>query len=193
MITQKAPPLFLIYLDDTLSESEQKQLYELNAKADYTPEDDAIIKSLTEKSEDLRSTTPIPIPIIGDLIGMIPDGYKQAVVKGIDMAGDTPILKGNVNTSTITLRSGSNDFINAMIGLASWLFQKQDSLPRISFFSPEMVVIGGRLLNMSVATKADTTEKVLVFEMQKGDSSIIGNRSSTQAATNIPKTVEIVK
>lgn len=193
MITQKAPPLFLLYLDETLSEDKQKELAELNAKADPGDEGFARIKTLTEEYKDLRKTTPIPIPIIGDLIGMIPDGYKQAVVKGIDMAGDVPILKGNINTSTITLRSGSNDFINAMIGLASWLFQKQDSLPRISFFSPEMVVIGGRLLNMSVATKADTTEKVLVFEMQKGDSSIIGNRSSTQAATNIPKTVEIVK
>ncbi|ENP0841194.1 hypothetical protein ACCI44_003633 [Vibrio parahaemolyticus] len=191
MITQKAPPLFLLYLDETLSEDEQKELAELNAKAGPTKEDYARIKELTEEYQDLRKTTPIPIPIIGDLIGMIPDGYKQAVVKGIDMAGDTPILKGNVNTSTITLRSGSNDFINAMIGLASWLFQKQDSLPRISFFSPEMVVIGGRLLNMSVATKADTTEKVLVFEMQKGDSSIIGNRSS-KAVTNIPKIVEVV-
>lgn len=191
MITQKAPPLFLIYLDDTLSESEQKQLYELNAKADCTSEDKAIIKALTEKYNDLRSTTPIPIPVIGDLIGMIPDGYKQAVVKGIDMAGSVPVLKGNINTSTITLRSGSNDFINAMIGLASYLFQKQDSLPRISFFSPEMVIIGGRLLNMNIAAKSDTTEKVLVFELQKGDSSILGNAKKS-APTNIPKTVEIV-
>ncbi|EHJ9984132.1 hypothetical protein KUK83_003329 [Vibrio parahaemolyticus] len=173
MITQKAPPLFLLYLDETLSEDKQKELAELNAKAGVTKEDRARIKELTEEYQDLRKTTPIPIPIIGELIGMIPDGYKQAVVKSIDMAGDAPILKGNINTSTITLRSGSNDFINAMIGLASWLFQKQDSLPRISFFSPEMVIIGGRLLNMSVATKADTTEKVLVFEMQKGDSSFL--------------------
>ncbi|EHK2853864.1 hypothetical protein QUN95_001727 [Vibrio parahaemolyticus] len=173
MITQKAPPLFLLYLDETLSEDKQKELAELNAKAGVTKEDRARIKELTEEYQDLRKTTPIPIPIIGELIGMIPDGYKQAVVKSIDMAGDAPILKGNINTSTITLRSGSNDFINAMIGLASWLFQKQDSLPRISFFSPEMVIIGGRLLNMSVATKADTTEKVLVFEMQKGDGSFL--------------------
>ncbi|EID0698877.1 hypothetical protein L5186_002713 [Vibrio parahaemolyticus] len=173
MITQKAPPLFLLYLDETLSEDKQKELAELNAKAGVTKEDMARIKELTEEYQDLRKTTPIPIPIIGELIGMIPDGYKQAVVKSIDMAGDAPILKGNINTSTITLRSGSNDFINAMIGLASWLFQKQDSLPRISFFSPEMVIIGGRLLNMSVATKADTTEKVLVFEMQKGDGSFL--------------------
>lgn len=192
MITQKAPPLFLIYLDDTLSESEQKQLSELNAKADLTPEDKDAIKKLTEKYHDLRSTTPIPVPLIGDLIGMIPEGYKQAVVKAIDVAGGVPILKGNINTSTITLRSGSNDFINAMIGLASWLFQKQDSLPRISFFSPEMVIIGGTLLNMTIATKADTTEKVLTFEMQKGESSLTGSYSSN-AVTNIPKTVEIVK
>ena len=170
---QSAPPLFLLYLDETLSEDKQKELAELNAKAGVTKEDRARIKELTEEYQDLRKTTPIPIPIIGELIGMIPDGYKQAVVKSIDMAGDAPILKGNINTSTITLRSGSNDFINAMIGLASWLFQKQDSLPRISFFSPEMVIIGGRLLNMSVATKADTTEKVLVFEMQKGDGSFL--------------------
>ncbi|MGM3015960.1 hypothetical protein, partial [Bacillus cereus group sp. BC329] len=65
----------------------------------------------------MRKTTPIPIPIIGDLIGMIPDGYKQSVVKSIDVAGGTPVLKGNINTSTITLRSSSSDFINAMIGL----------------------------------------------------------------------------
>ncbi|CAH1521268.1 conserved hypothetical protein [Vibrio owensii] len=192
MITGKAPPLFLFYLDDTLSESEQKQLLELNAKADLTPADQAAIEALTEKQNDLRSTTPIPVPLIGDLIGMIPDGYKQSVVKSIDVVADTPVLKGNLNTSTITLRTGSNDFINALIGLASWLFQKQDTLGRVSFFSPEMVVIGGTLLNMTLATKADTTEKVLTFEMQKGDSSIIG-KVSNKTPTNIPKTVEIVK
>ncbi|KIP71405.1 hypothetical protein SN11_16845 [Vibrio harveyi] len=192
MITGNAPPLFLIYLDDTLSEAEQKQLSELNAKADLTTADEAIIKSLTEKYNNLRGTTPIAIPLIGDLIGMIPEGYKQSVVKSIDMAGDVPVLKGNINTSTVTLRSGSNDFINSLIGIASWLFEKQDALPRISFFSPEMVIIGGRLLNMTVAVKADTTEKVITFEMQKGDSSIIGN-VSTNEVTNIPKTVEIVK
>ncbi|TON88266.1 hypothetical protein CGH50_18470, partial [Vibrio parahaemolyticus] len=127
-----------------------------------------------------------------DLIGMIPDGYKQSVVKSIDVAGGTPVLKGNINTSTITLRSSSSDFINAMIGLASWLFQKQDSLPRVSFFSPEMVIIGGTLLNMTLATKSDTTEKVLTFEMQKGDTSIIGSSSSQNQVTNIPKTVEVL-
>ncbi|EGQ8054275.1 hypothetical protein HPX47_001634 [Vibrio alginolyticus] len=192
MISEKAPPLFLIYLDDTLSSEEQKELLELDGKAGITKEDNARITTLTEKSQNLRSTTPIPIPIIGDLIGMIPDGYKQSVVKSIDVAGGTPVLKGNINTSTITLRSSSNDFINAMIGLASWLFQKQDSLPRVSFFSPEMVIIGGTLLNMTLATKSDTTEKVLTFEMQKGDASIIGNSSSQNQVTNIPKTVEVI-
>ncbi|MCD1413731.1 hypothetical protein IOC51_06735 [Vibrio parahaemolyticus] len=192
MISEKAPPLFLIYLDDTLSSEEQKELLELDGKADITKEDNARITTLTEKSQNLRNTTPIPIPIIGDLIGMIPDGYKQSVVKSIDVAGGTPVLKGNINTSTITLRSSSNDFINAMIGLASWLFQKQDSLPRVSFFSPEMVIIGGTLLNMALATKSDTTEKVLTFEMQKGDASIIGNSSSQNQVTNIPKTVEVI-
>ncbi|MGD1455295.1 hypothetical protein [Vibrio harveyi] len=192
MITELAPPLFLIYLDDTLSEDEQKQLAELNAKADLTPTDQATIKTLTEKYEDLRTTTPIAIPLIGDVIGMIPDGYKQSVVKGIDVAGGVPILKNNLNTSTVTLRSSSNDFINSMLGVGSWLFQREDALPRISFFSPEMVIIGGRLINMTLATKADTTEKVITFEMQKGDSSIIGNISSNNV-TNIPKTVEIVK
>ncbi|MDF4766966.1 hypothetical protein P3557_27520, partial [Vibrio parahaemolyticus] len=108
------------------------------------------------------------------------------------VAGGTPVLKGNINTSTITLRSSSSDFINAMIGLASWLFQKQDSLPRVSFFSPEMVIIGGTLLNMTLATKSDTTEKVLTFEMQKGDTSIIGSSSSQNQVTNIPKTVEVL-
>ncbi|WP_180919562.1 hypothetical protein, partial [Vibrio parahaemolyticus] len=151
MISEKAPPLFLIYLDDTLSSEEQKELLELDAKADLTKDDQARIKVLTEEYQDLRKTTPIPIPIIGDLIGMIPDGYKQSVVKSIDVAGGTPVLKGNINTSTITLRSSSSDFITAMIGLASWLFQKQDSLPRVSFFSPEMVIIGGTLLNMTLA------------------------------------------
>ncbi|EPS5918254.1 TPA: hypothetical protein ACPVXI_001951 [Vibrio parahaemolyticus] len=192
MISEKAPPLFLIYLDDTLSSEEQKELLELDGKAGITKEDNARITTLTEKSQNLRNTTPIPIPIIGDLIGMIPDGYKQSVVKSIDVAGGTPVLKGNINTSTITLRSSSNDFINAMIGLASWLFQKQDSLPRVSFFSPEMVIIGGTLLNMTLATKSDTTEKVLTFEMQKGDASIIGNSSSQNQVTNIPKTVEVI-
>ncbi|EHR0247438.1 hypothetical protein KS665_003660 [Vibrio parahaemolyticus] len=192
MISEKAPPLFLIYLDDTLSSEEQKELLELDGKADITKEDNARITTLTEKSKNLRNTTPIPIPIIGDLIGMIPDGYKQSVVKSIDVAGGTPVLKGNINTSTITLRSSSNDFINAMIGLASWLFQKQDSLPRVSFFSPEMVIIGGTLLNMTLATKSDTTEKVLTFEMQKGDASIMGNSSSQNQVTNIPKTVEVI-
>ncbi|MGD1335036.1 hypothetical protein ACP6H1_21715 [Vibrio harveyi] len=192
MISEKAPPLFLIYLDDTLSEAEQRELAELDAKAELVGEDKARIEELTKKYENLRDTTPIAVPLIGDLLGAIPDGYKQSTVKSIDMAGGAPIIKGNINTSTITLRTGSSDFINAMIGLVNWLFQKQDALPRISFFSPEMVVIGGRLLNMTTATKSDTTEKVLNFELQKGDSSIIGN-TGKDAPTNLPKTVEIVK
>lgn len=185
MITQKAPPLFLFYLDDTLSELERKELAQLDAKADQGDADKARVKTLTKKYYDLRSTTPVPVPIIGDLIGMIPEGYKQAVVKSIDVAGGVPILKGNVNTSTVTLRSSSNDFINAMLGFASWLFQKQDALPRVSFFSPEMVIIGGTLLNMTVATKADTTEKVITLEMQKGDPSLFGS--------NATKEVEVIK
>ncbi|EKL9959436.1 hypothetical protein PTB57_001486 [Vibrio parahaemolyticus] len=41
MISEKAPPLFLIYLDDTLSSEEQKELLELDAKADLTKDDQA--------------------------------------------------------------------------------------------------------------------------------------------------------
>ncbi len=191
MITKNAPPLFLFYLDDTLSESEQKQLSNLTAKADATEVDRKLISTLVEKSKDLRSTTPVPVPIMGNMIGMIPEGYKQSVVKGIDVAGGVPILKGNINTATVNIKSGSNDFINTLIGLGAWLFEKQDSLPRVSFFSPEMVVIGGTMLNMSVATKSDTTEKIIIIELQKGDSSVMG-KSSSKTVTNIPRTVEIV-
>lgn len=54
------------------------------------------------------------------------------------------------------------------------------------------MIIGGTLLNMTLATKSDTTEKVLTFEMQKGDTSIIGSSSSQNQVTNIPKTVEVL-
>lgn len=193
MITENAPPIFLFYMDETLSVEERKELLELNAKAKLEPEEIERIDTLTSKYYDLRSTTPIPVPVVGELIGMIPEGYKQSMVKSIDMAGGVPVLKGNVNTATVTLKSSSNDFINAMMGIASWFFAKDDALPRVCFFSPEMVIIGGTLLNMTRANKADSTEQVLTLEMQKGDKSILGDNSNTQSPTNIPKTVEVVK
>ncbi|MBD0785774.1 hypothetical protein HUO09_05435 [Vibrio sp. Y2-5] len=193
MITENAPPIFLFYMDETLSEAERKELLELNAKAKLEPAELERIDTLTNQYYDLRSTTPIPVPVVGELIGMIPEGYKQSMVKSIDMAGGVPVLKGNVNTATVTLKSSSNDFINAMMGIASWFFAKDDALPRVCFFSPEMVIIGGTLLNMTRANKADSTEQVLTLEMQKGDKSILGDNSNTQTPTNIPKTVEVVK
>ncbi len=193
MITENAPPIFLFYMDETLSESERKELLELNAKAKLEPEEIERIDTLTNQYYDLRSTTPIPVPVVGELIGMIPEGYKQSMVKSIDIAGGIPVLKGNVNTATVTLNSSSNDFINTMMGIASWFFAKDDALPRVCFFSPEMVIIGGTLLNMTRANKADSTEQVLTMEMQKGDKSILGISSNTPSPTNMPKTVEIVK
>lgn len=193
MITENAPPIFLFYMDETLSEEERKELLELNAKAKLEPAELERIDTLTNQYYDLRATTPIPVPVVGELIGMIPEGYKQSMVKSMDMAGGVPVLKGNVNTATVTLKSSSNDFINAMMGIASWFFAKDDALPRVCFFSPEMVIIGGALLNMTRANKADSTEQVLTLEMQKGDKSILGDNSNTQSPTNIPKTVEVVK
>ncbi|EIO4562499.1 hypothetical protein LQM11_003079 [Vibrio parahaemolyticus] len=177
MITQKAPPIFLFYLDNTLSDTELKDLKELNAKAAPSKEDLARIEKLEAQYNNLRDSTPIPVPIVGDLIGMIPEGYKQSVMKSMDIVGSTPVLKGNLNTATVTLKSGSNDFINALVGLAAYLFNKQDQLHRVCFFSPEMVIIGGVLLNMAVSTKSDTTEKVIQLEIQKGDASLFSPKA----------------
>lgn len=171
MITEKAPPIFLFYLDEMLTQDEQKRLYELNAKGDLDDSQILEMSELVDKYKSLSKGNPIPVPLIGDLIGMIPDGYKQSMIKTIDMIQNVPTVKGNINSSTITLKSGSNDFINAIMGVANYLFSQNDSLPRVCFFSAEMVVIGGVLLNMTKATRLDSKEQVITMEIQKGDKS----------------------
>ncbi|TVO35087.1 hypothetical protein [Vibrio algivorus] len=169
MISEKAPPIFLFYLDEMLSSKDQEELYRINAMGNPTPDDLLDMSNIIAKSRDLSKGTPIPVPLVGDLIGMIPDGYKQSVVKSVDMVKGIPVLKGNVNSSTITLKSSSTDFVNAMMGVANYLFSQDDALPRVCFFSPELVVIGGVMLNMTKATKTDSTEQVISIELQRGD------------------------
>ncbi|HHY0466030.1 TPA: hypothetical protein ACVU43_003013 [Vibrio parahaemolyticus] len=171
MITEKAPPLFLFYLDETISDDSRKTLLELEGKAELSPEDNAKIAEITAEYKNLRKTTPIPVPIVGDLIGMIPDGYSQTMTKGVDIVKGVPVLKNNLNALTVTLKTSGNDFVNALLGVAGYLFDKEDSLPRISFFSPQAVIIGGTLLNMSRYSNSDTSEQVLSFEIQKGNGS----------------------
>lgn len=170
MITENAPPLFLFYLDDTLSSEEEKELKELMGKAEMSSEDKARIELLSDKYKDLSKTTPIPVPIMGSLVNMIPDGFEHSVVKNMDIVGSTAVLKGSLNSAKIAIKCSSGTFINTIIGLASWLFAKEDSSYRVSFFSPELVVIGGTLINATVLTKADTTEKIVALEIQKNDS-----------------------
>lgn len=169
MISEKAPPIFLFYLDDLLSAEDQEELYRINAEGSPSSEDLLKMSNIVDKSKNLSKGAPIPVPLVGDIIGMIPDGYKQSVVKSFDIVKGTPVLKGNVNSVTITLKSSSSDFVNAIMGIANYLFAKDDALPRVCFFSPEVVVIGGVMLNMTKATKADSNEQVISIELQRGD------------------------
>lgn len=169
MISEKAPPIFLFYLDEMLSADEQEELYRINAEGSPSAEDLVKMQSLIEKSQNLSKGNPTPVPLIGDLIGMIPDGYKQSVLKSVDMVKGTPVLKGNLNSVTITLKSSSSDFVNVLMGIGNYLFSQDDALPRVCFFSPEVVVIGGVMLNMTKATKIDSSEQVISIELQRGD------------------------
>lgn len=171
MISEKAPPIFLFYLDDLLSAEDQEELYRINAKGTLTANDPDFLKmqNILAKSQELSKGTPIPVPLVGDLIGMIPDGYKQTVRKSVDIIKGVPVVKGNVNSATITLKSSSTDFVNAIMGVANYLFSQDDALPRVCFFSPEVVVIGGIMLNMTKSTKTDSTEQVISIELQRGD------------------------
>lgn len=169
MISEKAPPIFLFYLDELLSTADQEELYRINAEGNPSPDDLLKMTNIVSKARDLSKGTPIPVPLIGDLIGMIPDGYKQSMVKTVDIVKNIPVLKGNVNSVTITLKSSSSDFVNAIMGVANYLFSKDDALPRVCFFSPEVVVIGGVMLNMTKATKVDSREQVISIELQRGD------------------------
>ncbi|MFV0448064.1 MAG: hypothetical protein ACK5MF_06335 [Vibrio sp.] len=193
-LLKKAPPVFVFYLDRTLSDEETQKLMELKVKADPSDEEKATIAELTEKLHDLRSTTPIPVPLVGDLIGAIPDGYKQGMVKSIDVIGDGEIvLKGNVNSVTITLKTSDSTFINALFGFASLMFSRKDALPRVSFFSKEMVIIGGTLINMAKASKADTTEQVITLEMQRKERALVKKKEAPKEAEPIPKDTNITE
>lgn len=173
MISEKAPPIFLFYLDELLPAEDQEELYRINAKGALTADDPDLLKmqKILAKSQTLSQGTPIPVPLVGDLIGMIPEGYKQTVRKSVDIIKDVPVVKGNVNSVTITLKSSSTDFVNAIMGVANYLFSQDDALPRVCFFSPEVVVIGGIMLNMTKSTKTDSTEQIISIELQKGDKS----------------------
>ncbi|UKA23390.1 hypothetical protein IHC92_20780 [Photobacterium damselae subsp. damselae] len=177
MILEKVPPLLVFTLDRALDSEQQNKLEKLEAletlTAEQTDEYIELMYERDEASKGFKFKNWVPIPIHADIIDAQPTGYQTTTVKRIKMVSGEPVLTGTVNSVTINIKTNSGMLINALLALADYMFALEDSFPRIHFFSPKAVVIGGCLLSMTRQVQENTTEQIVTLEIQKGTESVL--------------------
>lgn len=177
MILEKAPPLLVFTLDQALEPEKRKKFEKLCAMekmtADETEEYIKLLGQKNEASKGFKFKNWVPIPIHADIIDAQPTGYQTTTVKRIKMVSGEPVLAGTVNSVTINIKTNSGMLINVLLALADYMFALEDSFPRIHFFSPKAIVIGGCLLSMTRQVQENTTEQIITLEIQKGNKSVL--------------------
>lgn len=170
MIVPSAPPVLLFSLERAISEDEVKELATLTASHGLTEKQIERKNKILEKkyvNSPLLSWIPIPVGTV--ITPFVPDSYKTTTIKRIEMAGSVPILRQSMNTETITFTSSSSIFINAMIFALDFMFQKANSFPSIKYFSNDMIILNGHLLNFTHSKKESSTQQMISIEIQKGN------------------------
>lgn len=173
MITENAPPVMLLWLDEVLSDAERKRVKEIKATAPKDKSEalalEQELKAFEKKLTELRAGAPVPLVFDGVILGALPDGYQRISTKTIEMIGDEVTSAKTLNSATINFRVTGDDFVNLALGLFERLFLLDDSLPRIDFYSPQLIFEAATLLNYSRYSRADTNEQIISIEVQKGD------------------------
>ncbi|EPW7384780.1 TPA: hypothetical protein ACMD15_003439 [Vibrio cholerae] len=181
-ITENAPAVLLLNLAQGLTSEESKRLKELSS---ITPSNKAEAAKLQKESEYLikKRSTPnetlgfsgwIPIPLIGsEILPFLPDSYTSTIMKRVETVGDSVVMSSTMSTSTINIKTRSNDLANTIINACHVLYAMDDSFARIAFFSPEMVVTSGVFLAMSRSINlGDTEEQIISIQVQNGTPNI---------------------
>lgn len=169
MILEKAPPVLLFSLERSLSIEDTKRMAELEAKSELTSDDKKEKEALYKKQFVNREIFSwIPIPLETAIVPVIPQSYKTTSIKKIDMYKNVAYLRQSMNTETITFISSSNIFINALIFALDFMFQNANAFPSIKYFSNDMIVLNGRLVNFSHSKNTNGDEQAISIEIQKG-------------------------
>lgn len=181
MITENAPAMLLIQLSQGLTPSEEEELRDLRAQTPQTKEEAEQVKAdiealIVKQSQPMNSTTFegwIPITLTGsEIVPFLPDGYQSTVMKRIETIGADVVTSKTLSTSTINIKTGSSDLINSIVNACQFLYSLDDAMPRLAFFSPELVVTSGIFLSMSRSVGiGTTTEQIISIQIQNGDPS----------------------
>lgn len=173
MITIDAPPVLIFSLDTALSEQETEELAKIEALERKSNEDASRWVELKKKIQNFYDGNGflnwIPIVIDADISQIAPSGFEQATQKKIKMVSGKPMLTETMNTVTIYLTTNNGMLVNALIGLADFLFNMEDSFPRIHFIGFPIVAIGCSLVSMTRSISSDTTKQLITLQLQKSN------------------------
>lgn len=178
IITDNAPAVLLLNLAEGLTEEEKEALATEQAK---TPKNDEDKQAIEKKINDLikKRSAPnetkgfsgwIPVPLLGsEIIPFLPESYNASVVKRIETVGGDVVMSSSMATSTINIKTKSNDLVNTIINACQLIYSMDDSFARIAFFSPELIVNGGVFVSMVRSVNlGQTEEQIISITVQNG-------------------------
>lgn len=187
MILEKAPPVLLFSLDKAQTNRDKVRLLQLEAQTTLTADEVKEKNELKKKAaKEVEKHAWIPIPLETVIVPAIPQSYKTTSIKKIEMYQDIPYLRQSMNTETIAFISSSNIFINALIFALDFMFQNSNAFPSIKYFSSDMIIINGRLVNFSHSKNTNGDEQAISIEVQKGLADNIIKVKPIKAAPNVP-------
>lgn len=171
MIVDNAPDLLMFCLDKPLNEKEIEERDKLKNKRPLTPDEVVRLDFLNEQG-DIFSTgetgTWIPVPIDPNVTGMQVSSFSSETKKRIKLVAGKTSVRPSLNTVTIEIVTVDSAFVSTMVNVADMIFNCDDSYPRVRLYSPQMVILAGRLLGFNHKSTGSDNKVVITLTIQRG-------------------------
>ena len=190
-------PVLLLYLDQTLTAAETKELVILEGQKELDETDTARLKELQEAAKsggNNSTTTPIPIVLDGQVIKAVPDSYNTQMIKSFATYGGDPVITSTLNTVSVNIetqnqKKGLSAFSDVLFGLADFYASQYEALPKISYFGGSVVIDRGYLIRLSRSQSQNNESEIITLEIQRDVtdelSTLAYQEDTTEAVTEI--------
>ena len=174
MIVDNAPDLMMFSIAQGISDKAMDEYEKLVKKTPNTPAETAKIRAIEADIEAFEYSIAdwafIPVPIDPNLTSLQVSSIRSSTQKRVKYIGKEVQTRSTMNTVNIELITTDSGMISMLINLAEMVFNCGDSLPRFKFFSPDLIVMAGRLIGFDHSTRASDSKTVINLTVQKGSS-----------------------